>query len=240
MAAGFALVVGAACGALAIPAAAPAASGAKPAAAPGAARAKPAAGPGTAGAKPAAAIRLSHACYQTAQQATVHGSGFDPSAQWAATLDGSKFGKGMTDSSGGFTATFGVPSHLRSGSTGEDSYKLVVRERAHSASATFLVTKLTASFSPTSGNLSTLEVRFRLLGWGRGGSVYVHYVSPKGKSRLDRYLGASGGACGHLTTTPLTLFPFTPSVGVWKLQFDKVATYKAGSVPRVIIPYKIS
>jgi len=198
----------------------------------------------TAGAAPGATanakIRLSHACYQTAQRATLHGSGFAPSARWRASLDGSAFGSGKTNATGGIVATFGVPSHLHPGSTGEDSYKLVVRQGRHTASARFLVTRLGASFSPESGNLSTLKVQFNLLGWGRGGSLHLHYVSPTGLSRLDRYLGPAGGACGHLTTSPLKLFPFTPKVGVWTLQFDKRSAYRAGSVPRVVIRYKIS
>jgi hypothetical protein len=186
-----------------------------------------------------ATIRLSHACYQPAQQATLHGSGFDPSSHWSARLDGSAFGSGTTDSTGAITATFGVPSHLRKGSSGEDSYQLVVREGKHSAGATFRVSRLAATFSPTSGNLLTLKVDFHLLGWGRGGSLYLHYLSPKGVSRLSRYLGPAAGACGHLSTAPLKLFPFRPGVGVWTLQFDKHSVYQASSVPRVVIRYKV-
>lgn len=199
----------------------------------------------TAGAAPGATanakIRLSHACYQTAQRATLHGSGFAPSARWRASLDGSAFGSGKTNATGGIVATFGVPSHLHPGSTGEDSYKLVVREGKHSASTKFLVTHLDASFTPASSqDLSTLKVTFHLLGWGHGGSLYLHYVNPKGVSRFDRDLGTPGGACGHLTTAQEKLFPFTPKVGKWTLQFDKSAVYKATSVPRVVVPYKVS
>jgi hypothetical protein len=213
---------GAVAAALAIPATAPAA----------AARAAKANG---------ASIVVNHSCYETAQKAALTGTGFDPSAHWSATLDGAAFGSGKTTVSGDIAATFGVPSHLRAGSTGEDSYKLVVHEGKHSANTTFLVTHLDASFTPPSSqDLSTLKVTFHLLGWGRGGSLYVHYVSPKGVSRLDRNLGTPGGACGHLTTKPEKLFPFTPKVGKWTLQFDKSAVYKATSVPRVVVPYKVS
>jgi len=197
--------------------------------------------PATAPAKATpATIKLSHGCYETAEKATLTGSGFDPTAHWTAKLNGAAFGKGKTTATGTISASFGVPSHLRSGSTGEDTYTLVVSEGKHTATATFLVTHLDASFTPASGNLSTLKVTFKLLGWGRGGSIYLHYVSPKGTSRLDRKLGAPGGACGHLTTAPLKLFPFTPKVGKWTLQFDKSAVYKTTSVPRVVIPYKVS
>lgn len=196
--------------------------------------------PSSAPASPAPTVQLNHGCYQTAQKALLRGKGFDPTSHWSARLDGSAFGSGTTNSAGDIAATFGVPNHLRKHSTGEDSYKLVVRQGSHSASATFLVSRLDASFSPTSGNLATLKVRFRLLGWGRGGSIYLHYVTPKGVSKLDRKLGAVGGACGHLSTSRLKLFPFTPKVGRWTLQFDKSPAYQTSSVPRVAIPYKIS
>jgi hypothetical protein len=193
-----------------------------------------------ASAAPQATVRVNHPCYQTAERATLRGTGFDPSSHWAAKLDGKGFGKGTTTSTGAITARFGVPSHLRTGSTGEDSYQLVVQEGKHSASASFLVTHLSAGFSPSGGNLATLKVRFDLLGWGRGGSLYLHYVNPKGVVRLDRSLGPVGGACGHLTTAPLKLFPFTPKVGKWTLQFDKSTRYRTTTVPRVAIRYKIS
>jgi hypothetical protein len=193
-----------------------------------------------AGAAPRTTVRVSHACYQTAQKGTLHGRGFDPSSHWRARLDGKPFGNGTTSSTGTITANFGVPSHLLKGSSGEDSYTLVVSERKRSASVTFLVTHLSASFSPTSGNLSTLKVRFNLLGWGRGGSLYLHYVNPKGVVRLTRSLGPAGGACGHLSSAPLKLFPFRPKVGTWTLQFDRNRTYRAATVPRVAIRYKIS
>lgn len=196
--------------------------------------------PGSAPAAAATTIRLSQGCYQTAQQAGLTGAGFDPSSHWSAKLDGSAFGKGKTDAKGDITATFGVPSRLRAGSTGEDSYRLVVREGKHSAGATFLVTRLAAGFTPSSGDIAKLKVRFKLLGWGRKGSLYLHYLSPKGTPRLDRYLGPAGGACGHLSTSALKLFPFRPKVGVWTLQFDKSSVYKSTSVPRVVIRYKVS
>jgi hypothetical protein len=202
-----------------------------------AALASPASAPASA---PMPTIQLSHPCYETAERATLKGTGFAASSAWSARLDGAHFGSGTTTSSGDITATFGVPSHLRKGSTGEDAYKLVVRQGKNSASATFLVTHLDASFKPQSGDISTLKVRFTLLGWGRGGMLYLHMVTPKGVSRMDRNLGAPQGACGHLTTSPLKLFPFTPKVGKWSLQFDKSKTYSSTSVPRVVIPYKVS
>jgi len=189
----------------------------------------------------AASIRLNQGCYETAQRAALHGSGFDPSSHWSATLDGAAFGSGTTTSTGEIIATFGVPSHLQAGSTGEDSYSLKVKEGKHTARASFLVTRMSASFSPTSAkNLLTLKVRFRLLGWGRGGSLYLHYLNPKGVLRQNRYLGPAEGACGHLSTAPMTLFPFTPKVGVWTLQFDKARGYKSGSVPRAVLQFRVS
>jgi hypothetical protein len=216
---------GCAVAALAIPGSAPAAPNRLPAAAHSAA---------------AAAIHLNQSCYQTAQKGVLKGTGFDPRAQWSAKLDGSPFGSGKTNAQGGIAANFGAPSRLRPRSSGEDSYQLVVREGNHSAGTTFLVTSLAAGFSPMSGNLATLKVRFRLFGWGHGGSLYLHYLNPKGAVRLDRYLGPAAGACGHLSTSPMRLFPFRPTVGKWILQFSKSATYKPGSRPRVVFQYRVS
>jgi hypothetical protein len=183
---------------------------------------------------------LSQPCYTTSEKGALHGTGFDANARWKAQLSGSPFGSGTTTANGTIAATFGAPSHLRPGSSGEDSYQLVVHEGSHAAGATFLVTHLFAHFSPESGNLATLKVRFRLLGWGRSGSLYLHYVSPKGAVRLSRYLGPAGGACGHLTTSPIKLFPFTPKVGLWRLQISKSAAYKATSRPNIVFPYRVS
>jgi hypothetical protein len=187
-------------------------------------------------------IRVDRGCYEVAQKAPakLKGTGFDPNAHWAATLNGSKFGSGTTDAKGDITATFGVPIHLLSRSTGEDSYKLVIREGAHTATAMFLVAKLSASFSPTSGNLATLKVRFRLVGWGRGGTVFLHYLNPRHGDRLNRNLGATQGPCGDLASGLLKLFPFTSTKGLWTLQFDKSSAYKMTSVPRAVIQYRIS
>lgn len=194
----------------------------------------------TASAASAPVISVSHGCYQTAERGTLHGRGFDASSHWSAKLNGKPFGTGTTTASGTITASFGAPNHLLKGSTGEDSYRLVVTEGKHSATTTFLVTRLSASFAPTSGDLATLKVRFHLLGWGKGTKAYLHYVTPKGKTRLDRSLGATTGACGDLTTSPLKLFPFRPIKGKWTLQFDTQAKYEATAVPRVAIGYKIT
>ena len=187
-----------------------------------------------------ATVAVNLGCYQTAERGKLTGSGFDPTSDWTAKLDGKPFGRGTTTKTGTITATFGVPSHLLKGSKGEDSYKLVVRQGKHSATATFLVTHLSASFSPQSGDVLTLKVAFKMLGWGRGASMYLHYVTPKGTDRMDRALGGAGGACGHLTTTPAKLFPFVPSKGKWTLQFDKSRKYLATTKPRVTIYYRIS
>ena len=187
-----------------------------------------------------ATVTVNLGCYQTAERGKLTGSGFDPTSDWTAKLNGKPFGHGTTTKTGTITATFGVPSHLLKGSKGEDSYKLVVRQGKHSATATFLVTHLSASFTPQSGDVLRLKVMFQLLGWGRGASLYLHYVSPKGSDRLDRSLGGAGGACGHLSTPVQKLFPFTPTKGKWTLQFDRSRKYEATTKPRVAIYYRIS
>jgi hypothetical protein len=69
-------------------------------------------------------------------------------------------------------------------------------------------------------------------------TVYLHYVSPAGRSTHTVKLGTSTGQCGTLTSKSLALFPFTPGAGHWTLQFDTHAAYGAhpsGKVARITL-----
>jgi hypothetical protein len=195
--------------------------------------------PATARAAVARYVRLDASCYQTGHRATFSGAGFPARTNWRATLDGSPFGNGASDASGRVRGDFGVPG-LRRRSPGEDSHTLVLSDGRHSASAVFLVTRLDASFSPTTGDPTRLRVRFRALGFGRGSVLYLHYVTPRGNLRESRNLGATSGACGHRTTPLARLFRFTPYAGVWRLQFDAQRAYSPRAAPSVTIRYRIS
>jgi len=56
-------------------------------------------------------------------------------------------------------------------------------------------------------------------------TVYLHYVSPSGRSRMTVTLGTSSGQCGYLLTQPERVFPFTPARGTWTFQYDTRPSY---------------
>jgi hypothetical protein len=58
-------------------------------------------------------------------------------------------------------------------------------------------------------------------------SVYVHYVSPAGRATSTVRLGQTSGQCGALVTRDTRLFPFTPTAGIWTLQFDTARAYRS-------------
>ncbi len=196
----------------------------------------PAAAPAAAG---AAKVSLAPGCYHSGGSGWLTGSGFSPNASWTAKLRGTQqLGSGKTDGKGRIRARFTAPAYA--GTTGERDETLSVTDGPHVASATFALTPLTASFSPTTGNPNTLRVRWRVLGMGAGSAVYVHYVAPNGKLRTSVRIGHAAGACGHLKTAPTQLFPFKLSYGRWTLQVDAHRGYRASTVPRLLLQYDVN
>ncbi|MCW2954408.1 MAG: hypothetical protein JWQ48_3578 [Conexibacter sp.] len=196
----------------------------------------PVAAPATAA---AAKVTLAPGCYHSGQLGWLTGSGFKPSTHWTAKLRGTQqLGSGTSDGRGNIRARFTAPAFH--GTTGERELTLSVTDGPHVASAVFAMTPLTASFSPSSGDPNTLRVRWRVLGLGANNAVYVHYVQPNGKLRGSVRIGHAQGACGHLKTKPLKVFPFPISYGRWTFQIDAHAGYRPTTVPRLLIQYQVS
>jgi hypothetical protein len=195
----------------------------------------PAAAPATAG---AAKVTLAPGCYHSGQPGWLTGSGFKPSTNWTAKLHGTqRLGSGKTDGKGDIRARFTAPAFH--GTTGERELTLSVTDGPHVASVVFSMTPLTASFSPSTGDPNTLRVRWRVLGLGAGHGVYVHYVRPNGKLKTTLRIGSAQGACGHLKTRPLALFPFGLEYGRWTFQIDASRGYRKTTVPRLLIQFDV-
>jgi hypothetical protein len=187
----------------------------------------------------AATVTLAPACYHSGQLGWLTGSGFKPSTHWTAKLRGTqRLGSGKADGTGNIRARFTAPAYH--GTTGERELTLSVTDGPHVASTVFRMTPLTASFSPSSGDPNTLRVRWRVLGLDAGHGVYVHYVRPNGKLRTTLRIGSAQGACGHLKTRPLALFPFGLEYGRWTFQIDASRGYRRTTVPRLLIQYDVT
>jgi hypothetical protein len=195
-----------------------------------------AAASGAAGTK--ARIVLSPGCYLSSGAGLLTGGGFSPNASWTAKLAGTKqIGTGRIDAHGRIRARFTAPRYH--GTSGTRELTLSVTDGPHVASTTFLMTPLTASFSPRTGDPKTLRVRWRVLGLGAKRGVYVHYLKPNGKLKQTLRIGTTRGPCGALKTGPIALFPFRYTYGTWTLQIDASHVYSATATPRLLIAFDI-
>jgi hypothetical protein len=188
----------------------------------------------------AAEIRVDRACYadptDRADTVRLTGTDFTPNAAYQVTLDGQPLtgGNGRTDAAGNLSGKFvapGVGSVSRIAR--QHRFRLGVQEGTNQPVVIFTVSRLSASFRPSTGNPSTLRVRFSLYGFSLQGEnrppVYVHYVNPSGRVSRTTRLGTTTQACGFLRTNRRRLFGFTPRRGAWRLQFDTRKRYARGT-----------
>lgn len=187
----------------------------------------------TAPAAAAPALTLDGRCYLEGQQVSATGTAFAPLTPYTITLDGASLDPsgapsgGTTSDAGGFEGTFAAPE-LPAG-TGERVATLAASDGTSNASVQFRISTFLADFTPGQGNPRTLRVNFEAFGFGPGETVFLHYVSPRGKRRTDLRLGRTQGVCGHLRTRKRKLFPFEAERGVWRLQFDTRRRYRRGT-----------
>lgn len=191
---------------------------------------------GTATAAAAATIEVDRPCFadptDRADTVRVSGSGFTPGATYQVTLDGQALagGTGRIDAAGAMSGRFVAPTVATASPIAhQHAFRLGVREGANAPETTLHVSRLYASFRPTTGALRTLSVRFSVYGFAllgrRHPPVYVHYVSPRGRLARSVRLGRTTQACGFLRTARRRLFPFSPLPGGWRLQFDTRRRY---------------
>ncbi|MDO8211588.1 hypothetical protein [Conexibacter sp. CPCC 206217] len=185
-----------------------------------------------------ATIALNPGCYLSSQPGQLLGTGFKPDATWTAKLSGTRdIGSGRTDARGRIRARFTAPAYR--GTRGTREMTLSVTDGPNVASTTFLMTPLSASFAPQSGNPATLRVSWRVLGMGAKRGVYVHYVRPNGKLRRTLRIGTTDSVCGALKTGKIALFPFRYEFGRWTFQVDTSFRYAPTTKPRVSIGFEV-
>lgn len=182
----------------------------------------------------AASVVTSRACYLndgSSTTATIAASGFTPGGALSVFVDGAQVASATADASGAVgPGQVKVPA--LGNTTGEASHTVTVNDGTNSASASFSTTRVRGDFSPSSGNPRTLKVSFSAFGFNliAPSTVYVHYITPKGKLKKTISLGKAKGACGHITSTKKRkLFNFTAERGKWILQYDTSRKYKKGN-----------
>jgi hypothetical protein len=186
-------------------------------------------------------LRTSRGCYVVGQRATANGAGFAASREFDLTVDGVDLGQSTTDSSGAFQVQF-RPAVSWGPGTVQHVYHLDATDGSSSSDTKFTLTRSTRGrFLAIRGNANSQKAAFQVMGFGLDGIsriVYLHYVSPSGRSRATVTLGHTGGQCGYLLTRPRRVFPFTPSAGTWTFQYDTHRGYSrrpGGPVSRVAV-----
>ena len=186
-----------------------------------------------AGASAAPSVAFQRGCYldtAVSPKANFTARGFPARSTVYVSLDGDALGTDRTNGAGMLTRSVPVPPHP--GTDPESRHVLEITDGTHAATAILRATSHLATFAPTTGDPTKLKVRFSVFGMrvpSGGSTVFLHYVTPKGKLRKTVALGTPHGACGHiLRSQKRRLFPFAPSDGRWTLQFDTHRTYSKG------------
>lgn len=183
-------------------------------------------------------VVLRPGCYLSGEKGLLTGKGFRPDGLWTAKLAGTReIGTGRIDEDGRIRARFTAPRY--SGTAGTRELTLSVTDGPHVASTTFLMSPLSAGFSPRVGDPASLRVRWRVLGLGAHHGVYVHYIQPNGKLKRTLRIGTTRGPCGSLKTGPIALFPFRYAYGTWTFQVDASSRFSPTTKPRLLIDFDI-
>ena len=125
------------------------------------------------------------------------------------------------------------------GRPGERTFTLTVTDGVRRASTRFRSTIFGADYRPDRGDPATLRVRFYAFDFGRGRTVYLHYIAPNRRLRMTVRLGRTAGPCGTVSTPLRRIFPFRAAPGNWRLQFDALRRYDPTPAPpfvRLIVP----
>jgi len=171
-----------------------------------------------------ASIATTHKCYAVGQSVGLSGRGFLDSSEYDLSVDGIDFGQSVTNASGRFSVSFG-PGGLAAGQA-QIVDRAIASDGRSSATTTFTVTRPTGALvGAGSGSSPHRTVPFEVWEFGRGASIYVHWVGPNGVYVQTASLGNDGGQCGYLKTRPRELFPFNAVPGNWTLQFDTHRSY---------------
>lgn len=174
----------------------------------------------------AATVSTPESCYSSRDLVDFVGTEFRPGQRFTASVGGREVASGRVSSFGDLAGDFRAPVPARVG-PGERTFVLTVTDGVRRASTRFRSTIFGAAFRPARGDPATLRVRFHAFDFGRGRTVYLHYVAPNRRLRLTVRLGRTAGPCGTVSTPLRRIFPFAAAPGNWRLQFDARRAYDA-------------
>jgi hypothetical protein len=196
-----------------------------------------------AGGASAATLTTDFPCYFANKPLTWTATELAKNADYRLALDGTEVASGKTDAEGTATGTLKTQKLPRA--TGEKRSVLTINDGTTSVETPFRISQFNADFAPSSGDPTSLLVRFSIFGFGARKTIFLHYLKPgvdgaKAVARTVR-LGKVKGVCGKIKRTRKRhLFPFDPSSGEWRLQFDTRRTYSPDAQPAVVRRVRIA
>ena len=183
-------------------------------------------------AAPAASVSTAEPCYSSQESVDFAGGGFRAGRDFTVTVAGRQLAGGQVTQFGDVAGTFRAPVPAGAG-PGERAFTLSVSDGAREATTRFRSTIFGAVFRPSTGDPTTLRVRFFAYDFGAARTVYLHYLGPDLRLRRTVTLGPTRGPCGTLVSSRRRIFPFRTRPGNWRLQFDTDPRYRRKARPRV-------
>ncbi len=182
-------------------------------------------------------ITTSRPCYLPKQQVALAGSGFHAGDTYSVTLDHTLLGTGTVSPASTISGT--LSSGGLAPGVGRVLHRIIVADAAIEARVGFHTSAFDASFAPGVGDPRNLRVRYSVnaIGFASpvGSIVWIHYLSPDGSLRKSVPIGRTTGVCGSLHRSALhRLFPFRPTNGRWRLQFDLKQSFSGRTRPRIV------
>lgn len=152
----------------------------------------------------ASTLGVDQRCYVTGEQAGLSGSGFTARTAITVTRDGETVPTptATTDNSGAFRSSLLVPEVP--GGLVESQVEVTATDGASTARTFLNVARVSAAFTPTTGDLRTLRVSHVISGFGLAEdrpSIYLHYVSPAAQKATKSTTSATTLAASSATKT---------------------------------------
>lgn len=178
-------------------------------------------------------LDVTRQCAYSRQTVNFAGTGYAKDAPYRLTMNGRTILRARTTTTGDIAGIVRLPRISRA--AGERRFVLRAADRGGSTTTRLYATTLDARFSPALPRSIRSRVTFTIRGFlRRFRTAYVHYIRPNGTVRATVSLGRTAGPCGRVVARR-QLFPFVPTAGRWRLQFDLERTYVKGRRPKPFV-----
>lgn len=178
-------------------------------------------------------LDVTRQCAYSRQTVNFAGTGYRKDVPYRFTMNGRIVLSARTTTTGDIAGLIRLPRISRA--TGQRGYVLRVTDGARTAVSRIYVTALSADFAPRLPKSIRSRVTFTVRGMlRRFTTAYVHYIRPNGTVRATVSLGRTSGPCG-LVSARRQLFPFVPTAGRWRLQFDLRPGYSRSVRPKPFV-----